>query len=101
MGGASREGSSPPNYPSKTPHTDMLCTGGKAKPLKAPKKEKKELDEEELAFREKQKAGKSTIQCAKKRVDCAYSVFGRCQSQQRDGRESERKGPTKRWTTRD
>ncbi|KAL2001232.1 hypothetical protein VTN02DRAFT_2075 [Thermoascus thermophilus] len=30
--------------------------GGKAKPLKAPKKEKKELDEEDLAFREKQKA---------------------------------------------
>ncbi|KAJ5888074.1 hypothetical protein N7495_008115 [Penicillium taxi] len=37
MGGASRE-------------------GGKAKPLKATKKEKKELDEDELAFREKQKA---------------------------------------------
>ena len=32
-------------------------TGGKAKPLKAPKKEKKELDEDELAYREKQKAG--------------------------------------------
>ncbi|KAK2733706.1 Translation machinery-associated protein 7 [Onygenales sp. PD_40] len=30
--------------------------GGKAKPLKAPKKEKKELDDDELAFREKQKA---------------------------------------------
>ncbi|KAL1982025.1 hypothetical protein VTN96DRAFT_1849 [Rasamsonia emersonii] len=30
--------------------------GGKAKPLKAPKKEKKELDEEDIAFREKQKA---------------------------------------------
>ncbi|KAJ6021316.1 hypothetical protein N7540_006820 [Penicillium herquei] len=37
MGGASRE-------------------GGKAKPLKAAKKEKKELDEDELAYREKQKA---------------------------------------------
>jgi hypothetical protein len=31
-------------------------TGGKAKPLKAPKKEKKELDEDDLAFKEKQKA---------------------------------------------
>ncbi|KAL1965329.1 hypothetical protein VTN77DRAFT_5766 [Rasamsonia byssochlamydoides] len=30
--------------------------GGKAKPLKAPKKEKKELDEEDLAFKEKMKA---------------------------------------------
>lgn len=27
------------------------------KPLKAPKKEKKEMDEDEIAFREKQKAG--------------------------------------------
>ncbi|KAL1958281.1 hypothetical protein VTO42DRAFT_4789 [Malbranchea cinnamomea] len=30
--------------------------GGKLKPLKAPKKEKKELDEEDIAFRERQKA---------------------------------------------
>ncbi|KAI9755489.1 MAG: Translation machinery-associated protein 7 [Lichina confinis] len=30
--------------------------GGKAKPLKQPKKEKKELDEDELAFKAKQKA---------------------------------------------
>ncbi|GAD99147.1 hypothetical protein AN4937.2 [Paecilomyces variotii No. 5] len=37
MGGASRE-------------------GGKVKPLKAPKKQQKDLDEDELAFREKQKA---------------------------------------------
>jgi hypothetical protein len=32
--------------------------GGKAKPLKAPKKEKKELDEDDKAFLEKKKAGK-------------------------------------------
>ena len=31
--------------------------GGKAKPLKAPKKEKKELDEDEKAYLEKKKAG--------------------------------------------
>ncbi|KAI4126497.1 MAG: hypothetical protein LQ338_003716 [Usnochroma carphineum] len=30
--------------------------GGKAKPLKAPKKEKKELDEEDKAYLEKQRA---------------------------------------------
>jgi len=30
--------------------------GGKAKPLKAPKKEKKDLDEDDLAFHEKQRA---------------------------------------------
>ncbi|KAK0746830.1 translation machinery associated TMA7 [Schizothecium vesticola] len=30
--------------------------GGKAKPLKAPKKEKKELDEEDKAFLEKKRA---------------------------------------------
>ncbi|KAI4145996.1 MAG: hypothetical protein LQ340_006081 [Diploschistes diacapsis] len=39
MGGASRE-------------------GGKAKPLKAAKKEKKELDEDDLAFQAKQRAGR-------------------------------------------
>ncbi|KAB8205854.1 Translation machinery associated TMA7 [Aspergillus parasiticus SU-1] len=37
MGGASRE-------------------GGKVKPLKAAKKEKKELDEDDLAFKERQRA---------------------------------------------
>lgn len=41
MGGASRE-------------------GGKAKPLKAPKKEKKEMDEDEIAFKAKQQAGMFT-----------------------------------------
>ncbi|KAG8525904.1 uncharacterized protein KY384_000666 [Bacidia gigantensis] len=30
--------------------------GGKAKPLKAPKKDKKDLDDDEVAYREKQKA---------------------------------------------
>ena len=34
--------------------------GGKAKPLKAPKKEKRDLDEDEIAYREKQKAGESS-----------------------------------------
>lgn len=34
-------------------------TGGKAKPLKAPKKAPKEMDEDDLAFAEKQKAGTS------------------------------------------
>ena len=37
--------------------TELCCSGGKAKPLKAPKKEKKEMDEDEIAFREKQRAG--------------------------------------------
>lgn len=35
----------------------IVPIGGKAKPLKAPKKEKKELDDDELAFKEKQRAG--------------------------------------------
>ena len=65
MGGNSREGQSPilsygfsSHDPTKIRVTDhVMSPGGKAKPLKAPKKEKKELDEEELAFREKQKTG--------------------------------------------
>jgi hypothetical protein len=41
-------------------HADRLPSlGGKAKPLKAPKKEKKELDEDDLAHKEKMKAGMS------------------------------------------
>lgn len=39
-------------------------TGGKAKPLKAPKKEKKEVDEDDKAFQEKQKAGESRSMCS-------------------------------------
>lgn len=35
--------------------TDTI--GGKVKPLRAPKKDKKDLDDEELAFKDKQKAG--------------------------------------------
>ncbi|KAJ5648263.1 hypothetical protein N7490_004635 [Penicillium lividum] len=52
MGGASRE-------------------GGKVKPLKAAKKEKKELDEDELAYREKQKAD------AKAKKDMAEAAKGK------------------------
>ncbi len=46
----------------------MFGTGGKAKPLKAAKKEKKELDEDELAYKAKQAAGMSirTSQAASK-----------------------------------
>lgn len=44
--------------------------GGKAKPLKAPKKEKKELDEEDKAFLEKQKAD------AKARAELAAKAKG-------------------------
>lgn len=35
----------------------MIVIGGKIKPLKAPKKQQKELDDDEVAFKEKQKAG--------------------------------------------
>jgi len=35
----------------------FVYVGGKAKPLKAPKKEKKELDDDDLAFKERQRAG--------------------------------------------
>jgi len=44
--------------------------GGKAKPLKQPKKEKKELDEEELAFKDKQRAD------AKAKADLAAKAKG-------------------------
>lgn len=56
MGGNSREGHIH-SHEVFNQRTKPLLTGGKAKPLKAPKKEKKELDDEELAYKEKQKAG--------------------------------------------
>jgi Translation machinery associated TMA7 len=40
----------------KTVNTDQIL-GGKVKPLKAPKKEKEEKDEDEVAFKAKQAAG--------------------------------------------
>lgn len=36
--------------------------GGKAKPLKAPKKKQQDLDEDEIAFKEKQKADQKARQ---------------------------------------
>ncbi|KAI4095452.1 MAG: hypothetical protein LQ339_007232 [Xanthoria mediterranea] len=54
------KGTSPPRWEAQIePETISLIsdtTGGKAKPLKAPKKEKKEIDEDDKAFQEKQKA---------------------------------------------
>ena len=56
MGGNSREG----HHTQQAVYSVRLpCyAGGKAKPLKAPKKEKKELDEDDIAHLEKLKAGK-------------------------------------------
>ncbi|KAL9877800.1 translation machinery-associated protein 7 homolog [Glossina fuscipes] len=39
--------------------------GGKKKPLKAPKKEVKELDENDLAFKQKQKEQQKALEAAK------------------------------------
>jgi hypothetical protein len=40
-----------------------LSSGGKVKPLKSAKKEKKDLDEDDLAFKEKQRAGMCSQRC--------------------------------------
>ena len=55
MGGTSREGGI--SLRCLRLLTTNCLIGGKAKPLKAPKKQKQELDEDDVAFREKQKAG--------------------------------------------
>lgn len=59
MGGNSREGTRWTKTSKAYAQTyfESLLPGGKAKPLKAPKKEKKDLDEDEVAYREKQKTG--------------------------------------------
>lgn len=42
--------------------------GGKKKPLKAPKKEGKELDEDEMAFKQKQKENQKALEAAKQQA---------------------------------
>ncbi|CAK7270348.1 hypothetical protein SEPCBS119000_004042 [Sporothrix epigloea] len=44
--------------------------GGKVKPLKAAKKDKKELDEDDKAFLEKKRAGKRPHICQERHVRC-------------------------------
>lgn len=39
--------------------------GGKKKPLKAPKKDNKELDDEDMAFKQKQKEAQKALDAAK------------------------------------
>ena len=58
MGGNSREGKQRHKKANDLQTNQHFHSpGGKAKPLRAPKKEKKEMDEDEIAFREKQRAG--------------------------------------------
>lgn len=65
MGGTDRAGEPLPILPmQETISLISDTTGGKAKPLKAPKKEKKEIDEDDKAFQEKQKAGESRSMCS-------------------------------------
>lgn len=42
--------------------------GGKKKPLKAPKKDTKDLDEEDVAFKQKQKEQQKALQDAAKKA---------------------------------
>uniref|UniRef100_A0A1I8N0S3 Translation machinery-associated protein 7 homolog n=1 Tax=Musca domestica TaxID=7370 RepID=A0A1I8N0S3_MUSDO len=39
--------------------------GGKKKPLKAPKKESRELDDDDMAFKQKQKEAQKALEAAK------------------------------------
>lgn len=45
--------------PRVTDNAFFTTTGGKAKPLKAAKKAQKDMDEDDLAFLEKKRAGRS------------------------------------------
>ncbi|EDW17155.1 translation machinery-associated protein 7 homolog [Drosophila mojavensis] len=42
--------------------------GGKKKPLKAPKKEAKEMDEQDLAYKQKQKEQQKALDAAKQKA---------------------------------
>ncbi|KAH0848262.1 Translation machinery-associated protein 7 [Fonsecaea pedrosoi] len=56
MGGQSREGRFEQSTDRSDELPDIFFSGGKVKPLKAPKKEKKDMDEEDVAFKAKQAA---------------------------------------------
>ena len=60
MGGQSREGT----RTSALSHLSTLTIilGGKVKPLKAPKKDKKDVDDDEMAYKQKKAAGTPTMQ---------------------------------------
>lgn len=85
-----------PNIPSSPILSILIHLGGKAKPLKAPKKEKKDMDEDEIAFQAKQRAGTSLLK-SHKAPGPKLTVLRRCQGEQRNGRESERERPNERW----
>ncbi|XP_061396904.1 translation machinery-associated protein 7 homolog [Musca vetustissima] len=42
--------------------------GGKKKPLKAPKKDSKELDEDDIAFKQRQKEAQKALEAAKQKA---------------------------------
>jgi len=50
--------------------------GGKAKPLKAPKKEKKELDEDDVAMKAKQKADAAALKALQDRAKQGGPMVG-------------------------
>ncbi|KAH3816870.1 hypothetical protein DPMN_118394 [Dreissena polymorpha] len=50
--------------------------GGKKKPLKQPKKDKGEMDEEDLAFKEKQKEQQKAMQAAKEKASQKGPLVG-------------------------
>ncbi|KAI8118800.1 Translation machinery-associated protein 7 [Lucilia cuprina] len=50
--------------------------GGKKKPLKAPKKESKDLDEEDMAFKQKLKEQQKALEAAKQKASQKGPLVG-------------------------
>ncbi|GBP15551.1 Translation machinery-associated protein 7 homolog [Eumeta japonica] len=50
--------------------------GGKKKPLKAPKKDAKELDEDDVAFKQKQKEQQKALEAAKQNASKKGPLVG-------------------------
>ena len=97
MGGTSREGSIFVQH-DLTYIANRSYPGGKAKPLKTAKKEKKELDEDEVAFREKQRDGTSHYQAILLAICVVLHYFFRCKSPERNGRKGKRQRTHERRT---
>lgn len=50
--------------------------GGKKKPLKAPKKDSKELDDDDMAFKQKQKDQQKALEAAKQKASQKGPLVG-------------------------
>lgn len=71
-----RRGHGETEFPSSTVSIMSGREGGKKKPLKAPKKDSKQLDEDDIAFKQKQKEQQKALEAAKQNASKKGPLVG-------------------------